>query len=95
LDVLGLTKLIKSIVFKFDDHKFLLVSLHQVKQNFYSLCQGTMTNTEYLEKFSNYVDIASSYDGKILDAAVLEYTRNKLHPGAVASAQATLQKANI
>jgi hypothetical protein len=46
-DVLGLTKLIKSIVFKFDDQKFLLMSWHQAKHNFYSLRQGTMTNAEY------------------------------------------------
>jgi hypothetical protein len=94
-DVLGLTKLIKSIVFKFDDQKFLPVSLHQAKHNFYSLRQGTMTNAEYLEKFSNYVDIASPYNGEILDAAVLEYTRNKLHPGTAASAQTTLQRAIV
>ena len=80
-DVLGLTKLIKSIVFKFDDQKFLPVSLHQAKQNFYSMRQGTLTNAEYLEKFNNLVDIASSYDGEILDAAVLEYTRLKTYPG--------------
>ena len=48
-DVLGLIRLIKSIVFKFDDQKFLPVSLHQAKQNFYSFRQATMTNTEYLE----------------------------------------------
>jgi hypothetical protein len=94
-DVLGLTKLIKSIVFKFDDQKFLPVSLYQAKQNFCSLCQGTMMNAEYLEKFSNYVDITLSYGGEILDAAVLEYTRNKLHPGTAASAQTTLQRAIV
>jgi hypothetical protein len=58
--VLGLTRLIKAIVFKFDDQKFLPVSLHQAKQNFYSLCQGSMTNAEYLEKYNNYIDIVSS-----------------------------------
>jgi hypothetical protein len=41
-DVLGLIRLIKSIVFKFDDQKSLPVSLHQVKQNFYSLRQATV-----------------------------------------------------
>jgi hypothetical protein len=86
-DVLGLITRIKSIVFKFDDQKFLPVSLHQAKQNFYSLRQGTMSNTEYLEKFNNLVDIASSYDGEILDAAILEYTRHKLHPGTVPADQ--------
>ena len=67
-DVLALIKLIKCIVFKFDNQKFLPVSLHQAKQSLYNLCQGTMSNTEYLEKFNkNYVDITtSSYDGKIL-----------------------------
>ena len=52
-DVLGLTRLIKAIVFKFDDQKFLPVSLHQAKQNFYNLRQGAMTNAEYLEKYNN------------------------------------------
>lgn len=80
-DVLGLIQLIKSIVFKFDDQKFLPVSLHQVKQNFYSLHQGNASNAEYLEKFNNLVDIASSYDGEIHDTAILEYTRSKMHPG--------------
>jgi hypothetical protein len=94
-DVLGLTKLIKSIVFKFDDQKCLLVPLHQAKQTFYSLRQDTMTNAEYLEKFSNYVDIASSYDGQILDAAILEYIRDKLHPRTAASAQTPLQRAIV
>jgi hypothetical protein len=86
-DVLGLILRIKAIVFKFDDQKFLPVSLHQAKQNFYSLRQGTISNAEYLEKFNNLVDIASSYDGEILDGAVLEYTRDKLHPGTVPADQ--------
>jgi hypothetical protein len=68
-DLLGLTRLIKSIVFKFDDQKFLPVSLHQAKQNFYIMRQGQITNAEYLEKFNNLVDIASSYNGDILDQA--------------------------
>jgi hypothetical protein len=38
-----------------------------------------MTNTEYLKMF-NLVDIASSYDGKILDGAVLESTRIRRYP---------------
>jgi hypothetical protein len=86
-DLLGLTRLIKSIVFKFDDQKFLPVSLHQAKQNFYIMRQGQMTNAEYLEKFNNLVDIASSYNGDILDPAVLEYCRLKLHPGTVIANQ--------
>jgi hypothetical protein len=94
-DVLGLTKLIKSIVFKFDNPKFLPVSLHQAKQNFYSLCQGIMTNAEYLEKFNNHMDIASSYDDEILDAAVLEYTRNKMHPDTDPTEQDVAQMAIV
>jgi hypothetical protein len=64
LDVLGLMRLIKLIVFKFEDQKFLPVSLHQAKQNFHNLCQGTMTNAECSEKFNNCFDIASSCDDK-------------------------------
>jgi hypothetical protein len=86
-DVLGLTRLIESIVFKFDDPKFLTVSLHQAKQNFFSLRQGTMINAEYLKKFNNLVDIASSYGGDILDGSVLEYCRKGLHPGTLPADQ--------
>jgi hypothetical protein len=86
-DVLELTRLIKSIVFKFDGQKFLPVSLHQAKQNFYSLCQGTMTKAEYLEKVTNLVDITSSYDGEILNTAIVEYTRLRIHPGTNVGAQ--------
>jgi hypothetical protein len=92
-DVLGLTRLIKAIVFKFDDQKFLPVSLHQAKQNFFSLRQGTITNAKYLEKFNNYLDIASSYDGQILDATVVEYTRNKMFPGTASGTQTPAQNA--
>jgi hypothetical protein len=79
--VLELTKLGKSIIFKFDHQKILPVSPHQAKQNFCSLREGTMTNAKCLE-FNNHIDIASSYDGEMLNASVLECTRNKLHPGA-------------
>jgi hypothetical protein len=94
-DVLGLTRLIKSICFKFHEQKFLLVSLHQAKHSFYSLRQGTMTNADYLEKFTNLADIASSYGGDILDASVLEYCRNRLHPGTVSADQTDNESAIV
>ena len=81
-DVLALIKLIKLIVFKFDDHKFLPVSLHQAKQSFYNLRQVTMSNEEYLEMFNNHVNITTSYAGEILNAAILEYTRNRAYPNS-------------
>jgi hypothetical protein len=52
--------------------------------------QGQMTNAEYLEKFKKTTSrtfIASSYGGEILDPAVLEYCRLKLHPGMVIANQ--------
>ena len=46
-----------------------------------------MSNAEYLEKFKNHVNITTSYDGEILDAAILEYTRNRAHPNTAAADQ--------
>ena len=59
MDVLSLMSLIKAIIFKFKDQKYLPLALHMAKKNFYSFCQGNMSNQDYLEKFKNLVDIAS------------------------------------
>lgn len=47
-DIIELIKLIKSITFKFEDQKFLPLALYQAKANVYNLCQGNLSNHDYL-----------------------------------------------
>jgi len=67
-----LLDLIKSITFKFEDQKYLPLSIHNSKSTFHSFRQGNMTNAQYLEKFNNLVDITSSYEGNLHDMAITE-----------------------
>jgi hypothetical protein len=54
-----------------------------------------MTNAEYLEKYNSYINIALSYDGQILNTAVVEYTRNKMFPGTAAGTQTPAENATV
>ena len=49
-DVLVLIRIIRTITFKFDEHKYLPLALHQAKENLYNIRQGSLSNAEYLEK---------------------------------------------
>ena len=62
--------LIKTIVHHFKNQKFLLLVLYNAKLNLYSFHQGNLSNTEYLRKFNNIINIATSYDGKLHDTAI-------------------------
>ena len=85
-DVIELIKLIKSITFKFEDQKFLPLALHQAKANVYNLRQGNMTNHDYLQRFNNLVDIATTYNGELHDQAIVDIMVQRLHPGSNFSA---------
>ena len=69
-DLLGLMKTIRSVIFKFEDQHYLPLSLHHVKSNFYYFRQINLSNPEYLEKFTNLVDMAESFDGQLHDQAL-------------------------
>ena len=69
-DILGLMKTIRSVIFKFEDQRYLPLSLHHAKSNFYYLRQNNLSNPEYLEKFTNLVDMAESFDGQLHDQAL-------------------------
>ena len=71
-DVLILIKIIRTITFKFDEHKYLPLALHQAKENFYNIRQGSLSNAEYLEKFNNVVDIATSYNGQLHNQVITD-----------------------
>ncbi len=81
MDVLGLMTLIKGIVYKFEDQKYLPLAIHQAKANFYSFRQGTLTNAEYLDKFNNLVDIATSFEGQLYDETLITAILQRDHGG--------------
>ena len=57
-DMFALLEAIKTIIYKFVDQKYLPLSLHKYKTNFYNFRQGTMSNTDYLDKFMNLTEMA-------------------------------------
>ena len=63
-------KTIRSVIFKFEDQRYLPLSLHHAKSNFYYFRQNNLSNPEYLEKFTNLVDMAESFDGQLQDQAL-------------------------
>ena len=69
------------ITLKFDEQKYLPLALHQEKANFYNLRQGSLSITEYLEKFNNVVDIATAYNGQIHDQAITDMATETAHAG--------------
>ena len=66
-DVLILIRIIRTITFKFDEQKYFPLALHQAKENFYNIRQGSLSNAEYLEKFKNVVDIATAHNRQLCD----------------------------
>ena len=71
-DLLWLIASIKSVIFKFEDQQYLPLSLHYAKTNFYSFRQHHLSNTEYLENFTNLVDMAESFEGQPHSKALVD-----------------------
>ena len=71
-DMFTLLESIKTIIYKFEDQKYLTLSLHNAKTNFYNFRQVTMTNPYYLDKFMNLTEMEESYEGTLHDAAVFK-----------------------
>ena len=64
-DVIGLLKQIKTITYKFEEHNYIYLSLYNAWRNFYTFKQGKDdTNAQYLEKFTNMVDVLEQYGGR-------------------------------
>jgi hypothetical protein len=69
-DVLALMELIRSMVFKYEDRMFQPLSLHRVKQSYYSFRQGGLSNVEYLQAFKNRYEMANSHGVVLYDEEV-------------------------
>ena len=78
-DVLILIRIIRTITFEFDEHKYLPLALHKAKSNFYSIRQGSLSNAEYLEKFNNVVNIATAYNGQLHDQEISDIATETAH----------------
>ena len=75
-NMLGLIEAIKTIIYKFEDQKYLPLSLHHAKRNFYAFRQGKLSNPDYLDIFMNLVDMSESYDVTLYDQAVFKIAQD-------------------
>jgi hypothetical protein len=92
-DAIALLGLIKTITFKFEDQKFLPLALYLSKATLYNLCQGNMANHDYLQRFQNLVDVATSYNGQLLhDQAIVDIATEGLHPDVLYDGLTEAQK---
>ena len=60
----------------FEDQRCLPLSLHYADTNFYSFRQYNLSNTEYLKKFTNLVNMVKSFEGQLHDKALVEIAVN-------------------
>ena len=67
-NVIQLLLEIKNIIYKFDDQKYQVLSIHKAKSSFYAFRQGELTNAQYLQKFRNLTDISTSFGGNMHDS---------------------------
>ena len=74
--MMGLIEAIKTIIYKLKVQKYLPLSLHHPKRNFYALRQGNLPNPDYLDRFMNLVDMAESYDAKLYDQAMFKIAQD-------------------
>ena len=74
--MLGLLEAIKTIIYKFKDQKYISLSLHHSKRNFYTFQQRNLPNPEYLYRFMNLVDMADSYDAKLYDQVMFKIAQD-------------------
>ena len=64
-NALELLSEIKAITYKFEEQKYLPLSIHNAKATFYSFRQGNLSNSDYFQRFKNYTDIATFFDGNL------------------------------
>ena len=74
--MLRLFEAIKTIIYKFKDQKYLPLSLHHAKMNFYAFSQGDLSNPDYLNRFMNLVDMAESYGVTLYDQSVFKIAQD-------------------
>ena len=84
--MLGLLEAIKTIIYKFEDQKYLPLSLHHAKRNFYAFRQGNLSNPDYLDRFMNLVDMAESYYVELYDQSMFKIAQDSIFYSTTAEA---------
>ena len=80
-DVLEIINIIKSVIFKFEDKKFLPLFLHNARINFYTLNQGSVSNADYFGHSNNLVDIACVFKGQLHNQDIVDIVTEGGYPG--------------
>ena len=100
-DSIELLRIIKDIIYQFDNKKYVALAIHNMKVAFYDFWQSPrMNNSDYLSKFRNLADIASSLKGNLHDDAISTMVCERDHntpdflSGALNSAQKEAIKSN-
>ena len=70
-DPVGLLKAIKTINFKFEDHRYFHHSIYEAHRNFYVFRQAQgQSNSEYLEQFKNQIDLLEQHGESFKDNSI-------------------------
>lgn len=92
---MALITLIKTTTFRFEDQKFLPLTLYLSKASLYNLLQGDMTHHEYLQRFQNLVDVTTAYNGQLHDQAIVTIVTEWYHTGVAYGTLTDAQKLAI
>ena len=68
--------MIKGIIYKFEDQKYMPLALNNAKIALYTLSQGSLSCNNYLECFCNLMDVVVTYKGQLYDPGVLTMVFN-------------------
>ena len=63
---IDLLKAIKSIIYNYEEHKYIYSAVYEAYKAFYNMRQQAgVTNSEYLEQFKNVVDVLEQHGGSL------------------------------
>ena len=66
-DLLELLKSVKSLSHKYDeDTEYHHVAHHTLLRRFMLFCQGDSSNSEYIKRFKDHIDVLGAYNGRVL-----------------------------
>ena len=70
---IDLLEQIKIISYRYEEDKYLPMSIHNAKSAFYKFNMRDLSLNDYRERYTNVVEIATSYDNKLYDKKLLDY----------------------
>ena len=70
---------IEAIKFKFEDPKYMTLSIQKSKANFYSYKQHDLENFQCLEKFHNLVQILALNDDNLYCKVIIDYVVQQIY----------------